>query len=198
MVGFVECFSEQQCKEYGKNHTCYVQAEHNQGCIFGEERSGYHDIDRKSCGTGHEWNDEHGYKAVSFVFQYPCGHDCRDIATESHDERYETFTMQTYGMHKPLHKMGNSFHIAGFFHERNEEEQYQDIRQKDDDASHSPYYALNHKIIEKALRYGSFGKGRKNSHSLFHQFHGIVSQIEGTEERKPNNEKENDIPEYGV
>ena len=108
-------------------------------------------IDRESCGAGHEGHHEHGEYTVFGILDVPRSHDGRHVTTEAHEHRYKTTSVQTDAVHDRIHDKRLTGHVSGVLHERDKEEENDDVRQE---REHSPYSFEN--TIDKETAEPSF------------------------------------------
>ena len=143
---------EQDGREDRDQDAEQVDRQQYQPLIFRKKCRNQQDVYRQPCATGHERDNQHRQDAVLAAFERAGGHDCRDVASEAHQQRNERLAVQSDLMHQLIHDEGRACHIARIFHQRNEEEQDQDVGQKDD---HSPYSADD--AVDDQVAQRSFG-----------------------------------------
>ena len=130
-------------KEDGKPDTDYVHREHHQRFVAHEERIHKEHIHRQAGGARHERHHEHGQRAVFRVFDVARRHDSRHVAAESDQHRHERTSVQAHAVHDTIHQVCHTRHVAAIFHQGDEEEHDDDVRQESEHGTHSLYHTVD-------------------------------------------------------
>ena len=101
-------------------------------------------IHRQPCRTGHERYHQHRQQPVLRILDIFGCHDSRHVAAETHQHRDETAAVQAYLVHDRIHDEGFTGHVSRVFHQADEEEQDDDIRQESEDGA----YTLQHTVYQ--------------------------------------------------
>ena len=101
-------------------NTDHIHQQHDNSTILREEGSRQEHIDRQTGTATHQRQDQHRDHAAIAALDRAGGHDRRHVATESHHQGDERFTVQPHLVHDLIHDEGGSCHIAGILHERDE------------------------------------------------------------------------------
>ena len=102
-------------------------------------------IDRQTRRARHERHHEHGKDTVLGILDIARRHDSGYVTAEAHEHRDETTSVEADAVHDRIHDEGFTGHITGVLHERDEEEEDDDVRQE---SEHRPY-SLQHAVDEQ-------------------------------------------------
>ena len=98
--------------------------------VFGTERGGEENPDRKLGAAAHERRHEDGQEPVAFRFQDARRHDGRNRAAESDEHRHERLAGKPDPAHETVHHERRARHVAGVFENRQAQEHESDRRQE--------------------------------------------------------------------
>ena len=121
---------EQQSRQNRHQNPEQVKQEYHRPGMFREKQTYQQHINRKTGAARHKGDNQHRNQPVLAALNGPGGHDGRHIAAETDNHRNERLAVQPYRMHQFVHDECHPRHIAGGFHNRNEEKQNQYIRKK--------------------------------------------------------------------
>ena len=133
------------------HNTEKINAGENKSLVFREECGNEQQIDRQSRRTRHERHRDNGEDSVFAVLQRSRGHDGGHTAPKANDVGDERLAVQPHPMHQFVHDEGRASHVARVFQNRDEKEEYQDVRQERTDAAHTCDNAVHYKGLEDAV-----------------------------------------------
>ena len=148
-------FFEQDGRPDGDQDADQVDREQHQSLVRREKGRDQQDVDRQPGAARHERDDQHGHQPVFSAFERARGHDGRNVAAETHQQRNERFAVQSDLVHQLVHDESRPRHVAGVFHQRDEKEQDQDVRQEDDHAPHSADDPVDDQLAQRAFPHDS-------------------------------------------
>ena len=149
--------SEQACCNNSNHNAKQVQAHEHQRGVLRKECPGKEDEHRQAGTARHEWRDEYRYNAAAAALNGTCCHDGRHVATESHEHWNERFAMQSHLVHEPVHDECRTCHISRILHQRDEEIEYENLRNEHCNAANAADYSVDYKVLYRSLRYEACG-----------------------------------------
>ena len=147
-------------------------------------------IYRQTGAARHERRNEHRENSVFSAFDGAGRHDRRHIASETHQQRNKRLAVQADLVHEFVHNERYAGHITGVFHQGDEKEEDQNIRQKHNHAADAADDAVRQKIAESAIRHGLPEEIADQPDGCIYPPHRILSEREGGLEHHPEEEKE--------
>ena len=184
-------FLEQNGREYGDQDADQIDREQHESLIMRKKGRNQQYVHGQTRAARHERNDQHGHHAVLPAFERPRGHNGRDVAAESHQQRDERLAVQADLVHQLIHDEGGARHVARVLHQRNEEKEDQYVRQKDDDAPHSADDPSYEQFAQGTLGHKAGHPIAEPLHARFHPFGRYASQRERGLESDPHQQQKN-------
>ena len=182
---------EDLADEDGHDDADGIEGDHHPRAVLqGEERARDHDVDGQACRAGHEGQYHHRDEARAATLYGAGGHDGRHIAAEAHDEGYERLAVQPHLVHQLVHDKGCPRHVAGVFHQRDEEIEYEYLGQEDDDGAHATDDAVDDQRAQRSLGHQGEQSVAQPGDSRLYPVHGVLPQGERGLEHDEQDEEE--------
>ena len=165
-----------------------IYSEERQARPLGEECSGQQNKYRQSRTTRHKGVYQYGYQATTAALDRACCHNCGHVAAETHNQRDERLSVQARQVHQLIHNKRRASHIARVLHQRDEQVENQDVRQKDRNRSHASDNSIDYQIAQRALRHHRAHDLAQPLEAEFDPLLRICAQREGTPEHNEHQE----------
>ena len=137
-------------RDYRQLLPCSVQV-HETDFLCRHEGRDQQRIHRQSRRAGHERRRDDRRDSVAAIGNNARCHDSRDRAGEARDHGDNRLSGKTDGAHNAIHQVRRTRQVAGILEQDDEQEQYEDLRQKDDDAAHTGDDAVRNQARQRPV-----------------------------------------------
>ena len=98
--------------------------------------------------------------------------------------------MQSHAVHDLVHDEGRTCHVARVFHERDEAVENENLRQEDDDGSHTSDDTVDEHVFQRSFGHQRIQPVAQVSYARLYPVHGILAEREGGLEHEPHHGNE--------
>jgi len=113
---------ERKCCQHSHGYPDQVNTKKHGSPVIRKDCPNQQYINRKTGAAGHERINKHGEETVIPTLNGTGGHNGRNVATKTHDQGNEGFSVKSDLMHKLVRNKCSTCHIAGIFHQGNKKE----------------------------------------------------------------------------